>query len=250
MLLLAVVPVVVILIYVYFKDQVNREPFGLLLLSFVMGVLSCFPASLMESMLEVSSPSGILLAPLYTGFVEAGLCEELCKLAVLWIVTWRSRHFDEYFDGIVYAVYVSMGFACLENVLYVFSGTSFGESIQTAAMRAILSIPAHFLFAVAMGYYYSLARFTPRGRGSNFLKAFAVPWLLHGTFDAILLGVQELSGNGVGFQTVQIVLFCLFVWFDIRLWKTGMRRIQTLQELSRQQGFDSQDPFRNFTWKF
>ena len=87
---------------------------------------------------------------LYTGYIVAGFSEELWKLLLLMWVIWRSPHFDEYFDGIVYAVYLSLGFACVENIGYVLQGD---DQMFTALMRGVLAVPAHFLFAVTMGYY-------------------------------------------------------------------------------------------------
>jgi len=248
LLALAILPVLVLGIYVYRQDRFKKEPFGMLLKAFLMGCLSTVPAIFLEQFLSsLYVPIADLLPPafegLYTGFVVAGCSEELCKLLMLSWAVWRSVHFDEYFDGIVYATFVSLGFAGLENVMYVFSSESYSAAIMTGSMRAILSVPGHFLFGVAMGYYFALAKFQPEHRGVNLFKAFLFPMLLHGTFDALLM-IPEAMGDDNG--VITSVLFIFFIIFDIKLWKIGMRRLRHLQELSEDQATEEasyDDPF-------
>ncbi len=170
-----------------------------------------------------------VLNGLYDGFCVAGFCEELCKLLLLWLCVWKSRHFDEYFDGIVYSACVALGFACIENIGYVFGGEDFASSLHIGITRALLSVPAHFLFGVVMGYYFALAKFEARGRLWNLLAALVVPLLLHGTFDALLM-IPENMGEGA--EVVASAMFILFIVFDIRLWKIGNKRLAALQQKS------------------
>ena len=259
LLALAVLPVVVLSIYVYRQDKYEKEPVRMLLKAFFFGCLSALPAVFMEQGLNLfyrsfggdSLPTVFYGA--YEGYIVAGCSEELCKLILLFWAVWRSREFNEYFDGIVYATFVSLGFAGLENIIYVFSQDSFSTAIATGSMRAILSVPGHFLFGVVMGYYFALAKFDSSHRFGNLLKAFLYPMLLHGSFDALLM---IPDGMGEGYEWIAGVLFPLFIFFDIRLWKVGMRRLRHLQELSAQQdeaslGDDSDvvsDPFTGFRW--
>jgi len=200
------------------------------------------PAGLMEQMLSAYQPEHPILGAIYDGYVVAGLSEELWKLLLLMLVIWRSRHFDEYFDGIVYATYLSLGFACVENVMYVFGST---DPMGTAFMRGLLAVPAHFLFAVTMGYYLSIAKFDPEKRPSHLLKAFLFPALLHGTYDALLMVNDALGGNTA---LVSGVLTLVFIYFDVKLWRWGLRRIKRLQERTHEQNFDRQHPFDGFNW--
>ena len=151
LLALSVLPVILLLIYIYRKDKYEKEPIGLLILSCLGGMiaipLDLALVTLIESMIYSSST-------FFSAFFEAGLCEELCKFVILFLIIWWNKNFNEYMDGIVYAVFVGLGFACVENVLYVFEG-----GIATGIVRALLSVPAHFLFAVVMGYFFSLAKF-------------------------------------------------------------------------------------------
>lgn len=245
----AVVPVVLLLWFVYRKDRLNPEPLGRLLLTFFVGCLSVVPAGLMETLLMPLVPSAEtmpVLNGLLDGYLVAGLCEELCKLLLLLWVIWRSPHFDEYFDGVVYAVFLSLGFACVENIGYVMGGE---DPMGTALMRGVLAVPAHFLFAVTMGYYVSLAKFDPAGRRGHLWKAFLYPMLLHGTYDALLMVSSNLEGrDSMVAVVVCIALFVAFVVFDVRMWRWGLRRIKRMQERSQEQDCDRNRPFDGFTW--
>lgn len=233
---LSIFPVIVLAFFIYRKDKFQKEPLKMLIKAFLLGCLSALPAAYLETLLTnaYSLFGGMpgFFSGLYNGYVVAGSSEELCKLLLLFIAVWKSPHFDEYFDGIVYATFLSLGFAGLENVLYVFSQGNFSSAVMTGSMRALLSVPGHFLFGVAMGYYFALAKFEPQKRGRNILLAFLVPMLLHGTFDALLMIPDAMGEEG---QWLNVVMFPLFIWFDIKLWKLGMRRLKNLQQLSEDQ---------------
>lgn len=243
----AVLPVVILLIFIYRKDKYQPEPVGKLLLTFFVGCLSVIPAAFQEGLLSGFSPSEEsmpLAAGLYNGYIVAGFSEEMWKLLLLMWVIWRSRYFDEYFDGIVYAVYLSLGFACVENVMYVFGSE---DPMAIAFTRGLLAVPAHFLFAVMMGYHLSLAKFDPSRRGLHLFRALLYPMLMHGTYDALLMVSSNLGGDE-GQYAVIGVLFVVFVIFDIRMWRWGLKRIKRLQERSKEQTFDRAHPFDGFTW--
>ena len=244
----AIVPVVILLIFIYRKDKYQHEPLGKLLLTFFVGCLSVIPAGLQEMLLMPLAPSADTMPVangIFDGYLVAGVSEELWKLLLLMLVIWRSPHFDEYFDGIVYAAYLSLGFACVENIGYVMGGD---DQMATALMRGLLAVPAHFLFAVIMGYHLSLAKFDPERRGGHLLRAFLYPALLHGTYDALLMISSNLGGDDGSISIVCGVLFIVFVVFDIKMWRWGLKRIKRLQERSKEQTFDRSHPFDGFTW--
>lgn len=231
---LAVLPALLLAFVIYRQDKFEREPFGKLVGVFFFGVLSTLPAIVMELLLEMARPSGAVAGGLYGGFVVAGCCEELSKLVILYWAVWRSREFNEYFDGIVYACFVSLGFACFENVLYVCFQDTVEASLLTGSVRAVLSVPAHFLFGVMMGYYFALAKFDVEHRRRNLVLAFVVPMLMHGTFDSLLMipeGMEEKQELMTG------ALFVAFVVFDVLMWRWGIRRIRKMQRLSMQAAF-------------
>lgn len=247
LLALAVLPVIILAVIVYRQDKYEREPIGKLIKAFIFGVLSAIPAVLMEQFLSIFDPELPVISGIFDGYIVAGCSEEFCKLVLLYLAIWKSREFNEYFDGIVYACFVSLGFACFENILYVFDQETYLDALTTGSVRAIMSVPGHFLFGVMMGYYFALAKFSPARRGSYLFKAFFMPMLLHGTFDALLMIPDSFSD---GADIISGALFILFIYFDIRMWKWGVRRIRKLQELSQQQDFDRNNPFQNFQWKF
>ena len=154
-------------------------------------------------------------------FLLAAIPEELAKLIMLWVLLRKNPHFDEKFDGIVYAVCIGMGFAGIENVIYLVGGIEDGSWIGIGISRALFSIPGHFLFAVLMGYYYSLYYWGI----DRTLKAKAMilvaPVLAHGIFDGILFSMSVDEGLAV------ICLF-LFLYFFNKLRKRGKERIESL----------------------
>ncbi len=237
-LLLAVLPAILLVVYIYRKDKFEKEPFGMLLKAFFFGCLTTIPASLLEGVLQtvyaalLGNGGGLLGYSLYTGFVVAGFSEELFKLLFLAWAVWRSRHFTEYFDGIVYAASVSLGFACVENILYVFGGTTYSEMIHTGIVRAVLSVPAHFLFGVTMGYFFSMAKFEPAKRGQNLRKALFVPLALHGTFDALIFMYSELLND---VPVVGVALMVGFFAFDVWMWRFCVRKLRYMQMKSEVQ---------------
>ena len=250
---IAVLPVLVLAFVVYRQDKYEKEPIGKLIKAFIFGALAILPAVLLEGMLSRFVPPIPVVSGAYMGFVVAGCSEELCKLVMLYWAIWKSREFNEYFDGIVYACFVALGFACFENLGYVLGQESFSEAMVTGSVRALLSVPGHFLFGVMMGYYFSLAKFGHRFgeggkyRGRYLLLAFLVPMLMHGTFDSLLMIPESMES---GSEFVAVALFVLLLWFVVRMWKWGVRRIRHLQELSEQQDEATRmmNPFNGFNW--
>lgn len=137
---------------------------------------------------------------------------------------WRDKNFDEYFDGIVYATFIGLGFACVENIEYVFM---FG--FGTGVVRALLSVPGHFLFGVVMGYFLSMAKFHPEKRGTYLISGLLLAMIAHGLFDWLLM-VSSALGAGLG-----SILYFVFLWGDFKLWKLGLKYINKQQANSRRQ---------------
>lgn len=245
----AVLPVVILLFFIYRKDKLQPEPMGKLIWTFFVGCLSVVPASMMELLLSIFTPSDSVAGGLFTGYVVAGFSEELCKLLLLLWVIWKSPHFDEYFDGIVYAVFLSLGFACVENIMYVVTND---DPMMVATTRGLLAVPAHFLFAVIMGYHLALAKFDLPKRRSHLWHALIYPVLLHGTYDALLMvsdGLTKGSGDEATIGTALAgVLIVVFLVFDVLMWRWGIKRIKRMQERSKEQNFDRMHPFDGFKW--
>jgi len=195
---LAVIPGIVLIVQVYKQDKIEKEPLGLILKLLFGGALTVISAVLLETFGEwliqtiFTVPSRITVA--IDCFLVVGVAEEAGKYLVLKHLTWRHRAFNYRFDGIVYAVCVSMGFAIVENVLYVTSG-----GITTAILRAITAVPGHCIFAIFMGHYYGEAKVCEaRGNIAGMDKyqrlAFMVPVLIHGFYD-FCLSVESLAAT-------------------------------------------------------
>lgn len=222
-ILAAVAPVIILLTYIYSKDRKAPEPTDLLFKSFRYGLLSALAVMVIMAPFSINTEPDTLLQAVSTSFFGAGIPEEFAKWIFLYILIWRSTQFDEYIDGIVYAVFIAMGFACLENVLYVLEG-----GMGVAFTRALLSVPAHFLFGVVMGYFFSMARFVPEQRTRYMVLSIAVPVVMHGCFDTLAFWMDTLD------ESYYIGVFVLFILFDIYLWRAGIRAIRKSVAMSEQ----------------
>ncbi|MBP5663538.1 MAG: PrsW family intramembrane metalloprotease [Bacteroidales bacterium] len=221
LLLISILPVVILLGYIYLKDKNEREPLGLLLKAFFCGTLVAVLILLwgvFEGIAGFSLTAFAENSAVLKSFFQAAIPEEGLKFLFLYWLIWNNKEFNEHFDGIVYAVFVSMGFACVENILYVYSG-GFG----TGVARALLAVPGHFLFAVIMGYFFSRARFTPLKRKYLLAMAFICPVLAHGLYDTLCFAM-EMYGESTGLSSV---LNVVFIAFDIKLWQIGLKAIRT-----------------------
>ena len=187
----AVVPALVLMNYVYKQDKRNKEPIGLLGMCILMGVCAALASIALE---------GIGISALNMSQIDQ--TTPLYILFFLYLKTWKNPNFDYKFDGIIYAVFVSLGFAAFENIKYVFS---YGLSV--ALPRAILAIPGHMTFAVVMGVFYGRAKYLENhGQPGKWLYIF-LGWffavLLHGFYDTCaMLGTAESS-----------VVFSVFIIF-------------------------------------
>ncbi len=185
LLALSIAPGIAICFYIYAKDKYNKEPLGLLIKCFFMGVLSAALAVLIEiwggNMLSKWMPERNVAHLLLESFFIVALTEEWCKYFMLKKFAYRHAAFDEPFDGIVYSVMVSMGFATIENVGYVMQ-----YGMDTAVMRMFLSVPAHGAFAVLMGYFVGIAKMDSTKETINLAKGLLLATLFHGIFDGFL----------------------------------------------------------------
>lgn len=217
----ALLPAIILCVYVYKKDRVEKEPMGLLIKLLLGGAtIGVFGAIILEIAFK-----SIVLKPMFADFIigydrygEAvfadsvrhvknfieyffgvGLIEEGIKLAILIMFTRKNKEFNSLFDGIIYSIFVSLGFAALENVFYVLE-----NGFVNAIMRGLLSVPGHMFFAVLMGYYYSLWHITdkatqmekmykslglihsasPEFKSRKYVVlALVVPTIVHGAYD-------------------------------------------------------------------
>lgn len=185
---ITLLPVICFILWIYYKDKYNKESIYILLKYFVLGIIISFFAIIIEKILVDKNIFEDDTNLIYTAFVVAGCTEEILKGITLFIFANREESYDEKLDGIIYSIFLSLGFATVENIIYV-NYEKVVSILQIAFSRAIISIPAHVMFAITMGYYFSKYKFENNGvkRRQNLILAFLIPILLHGIFDFILM---------------------------------------------------------------
>lgn len=233
--LLAVIPSVFLLIKVYQADKVEKEPAPLLFKLFIKGLESAFFAAVVEALLinfglntlvhlGLIEGEGSFLYHAIEAFLIVAVAEEGFKYYFLKKITWNHPAFDYRFDAVVYAVFVSLGFATIENILYVWgSQIESGTGLQLSVYRGVLSVPAHCVFAVAMGIHYGAAKYAQGHEQfdleeAGLRKAFLVPVLMHGFFDFALMMNQPLYTG---------LFFVFVILADYRALKAVGRASQT-----------------------
>ena len=183
-LMLAIAPGVAISAYIIFKDEYNREPRKHLIISFLLGALSIIPAMLLELPITFTEQSLFFQSTLgnaLKAYFMVALPEEACKYFMLKKYAYRQPEYDEPFDGIVYAVMVGMGFATVENIMYVYE-----YGVATGVVRMFLAVPAHATFAIIMGYFMGKAKFSQKRETYLLLAGLFWAVVFHGSYDFFL----------------------------------------------------------------
>lgn len=216
----ALSPVAALIMLLLVIDRHDKEPAKLLIFQFIAGCLISIPAIFIEGLLErFNIFSGTIIGIAYTSFIVAGLTEESLKRTSVYIVSYHKPAYNEKLDGIIYCAFASLGFAAVENIMYIINFEAENPSI--ALYRGIFSVPGHMLFAVTMGYYISLSKFAPTFAlmRSYKIKSLLYPVLLHGTFNFIL--------------SLNIHWLFAFVPFVIFLWIFNIKKLRTFSKESR-----------------
>ncbi len=246
--LAAIIPAFLLMLFVFIKDRAEKEPFGLLAILFGAGALSYMPLWFLES------KAGVLLDDLFSkyrifthegavkftsetaenvhsllfSFLVVALLEESVKWAIMYFVTFKNKNFNYMFDGIVYSVFVSMGFAAVENIRYAWEA-----GWDTLFLRSVGSVPAHLLFSVVSGCCYTFwhTRFLAKKKESELASSGAItikkpfksgclllvswilPVLLHGTYNSVMKFSTTSLTLGFYIVTTAIYLVC-FIGID------------------------------------
>ncbi len=156
-----------------------------LIVSFFLGCLAIIPAVFVEqgfSYLDNGTVAGVAIF----SYAVVALSEEFSKFLGVRFYSYNKKSFDEPLDGIVYCVMVGMGFATLENLLYVLKYAEMGQGLQVGIKRMFLSVPAHATFAIVMGYFVGKAKFSVRNGFWLMLAGLLGAVFFHGTFDFFL----------------------------------------------------------------
>lgn len=190
-------PGVSLLAYFYLRDRYQAEPIGLVIRSFILGGLLVFPIMVIEYAFQDEQ---LLQNWFSKSFLLSGLLEEFSKWFIVVYTAYHHAEFNERYDGIVYATAVSLGFASIENIFYLFS-----YGIHFALWRAVLPVSSHALFGVIMGYYIGQAKFAVFKKRWLAVALFSAAGL-HGLYDALL----HLNNKWV----YLVIPFMLLLWWE------------------------------------
>ena len=207
----AIAPGLALLSYFYLKDQYETEPISVVVKTFLFGVLLVLPIMFIQYVLETEH---ILDTDFANAFLWAALLEEFFKWFILIYVIYQHIAFDEPYDGIVYGAGVSLGFATMENILYLLA-----NGVEHAFTRAILPVSSHALFGVIMGYYLGKAKFSTEKNRFYLILALVIPLSLHGIYDYILISQK--------FWVYLIMPFMIYLWW------LGMKKVKKARLLSK-----------------
>ena len=207
MVILAIIPGIILFFVVWKLDTVEKESPALLAKLFFGGALTIISAQLLglggEKLLRLAVPDVQSIWYIFLfSFLLIGLVEEAGKFLVLRLITWKDKEFNYTFDGVVYAVVVSLGFAVVENIIYVILHGS-----DVNLVRVLLSVPGHMVYAVFMGFFYGQARYA-KGDGDSrasighTLAAIMVPTVMHGFYSFCI---------GTGSK----VFFIMFIVYEV-----------------------------------
>nr|WP_321245299.1 PrsW family glutamic-type intramembrane protease [uncultured Psychroserpens sp.] len=195
LILLAIAPICIIILYVYFKDKYDKEPKRLLLYSFLLGaIVSIIVTTIIYIIFDMLMPLEDKFSvpqQFIKAFLVVGLTEEFSKYIIVRYYAQPKKAFDEPYDGIMYAVMVSMGFAATENIMYVLE-----SGYITGILRALTAVPAHATFGILMGYFMGKAKFSKNRIKLNLL-GLLLAVTFHGFYDFFLF-IEFIPGIWVG----------------------------------------------------
>lgn len=206
----AIAPAFALLSFFYLKDEYELEPIIDIFRNFLYGFLLVFPLMFIQFAVMEEQ---LIEHEILQSYLLFGLLEEFFKWFLFLFVTFKNSKFLTAYDGIVYGVSISLGFATFENVLYLFA-----HGIEFAFSRAIFPVSAHALFGVIMGYYMGKASMRPEKKNFFIFLAFILPFLLHGTYDYILMAIGDWWIYGI-------------VPFMIFLWVYSLRKVKVANEI-------------------
>jgi len=220
LLILAIAPVITIVLWIYLKDKYDKEPIHILTKFFTFGVLISVLAIYIEEWFIKINIFSESMDIFYMSFIVAGLVEEGLKSLILIPNLLKEKNFNEKLDGIIYSVFLSLGFATVENIIYILYEDP-TSAFEVGVIRSIISVPAHMMFGVIMGYYISKYKFTDcKSKKRNLILAIILPILLHGVFDFILMIQYRWS----------IIVFIAYI---VYLWKISLDKIDEYTNNSR-----------------
>ncbi len=210
----AIAPALALFSYLYLRKQIAKEPSKTLFHAFIYGAIMTFPILFIQHVFEEEH---VFNNEFFRNVVFTSSLEEFFKWIILFILVYKTIEFEDAYDGILYGASVSLGFATVENILYLLS---FG--LDTAFIRALLPVSSHALFGVVMGYYLGKAKFSATSEKAKWIAiAFLAPFLLHVLYNSILYSYDD--------WLYLMIPFMLFLWWF------GLTRVKYAHTFAMQQ---------------
>lgn len=211
LILLAMIPSIIIGFIIYKKDVVEKEPTLLLIKLFAIGALSTGVALFFEIYIEkffIFFEKIVFLNIFIKSFIIIGFCEEFVKWFFTYIICWKQKDFNYTYDAIVYTVFISLGFATIENIIAILSDNG---GVLLAIQRGLITVPAHAFFGIISGYYLGISKkYEARGwhkkYKKNIILSIILPILVHGVFDFLLFSSTKIS-------FVVAIMFILYLYY-------------------------------------
>jgi RsiW-degrading membrane proteinase PrsW (M82 family) len=200
LLVLSLAPGIFWLWYFYHRDRYEPEPLSWIVVVYFLGIAVTIPVAIIEGI------AGLFISGVIIAVIVAPVVEEYGKYFVVRHTVYTTPVFNEPMDGIVYAAAAALGFATLENVIYVFSSETIPDALGTGIVRAVLSVPGHALFSIMWGYALGRARFLPPGQRPGVIGAgLILAMVFHGIFNFLLI-------FDLGFALLVLVLTPVMWW--------------------------------------
>jgi len=228
MLFAGLLPAILLVLYVRYRDRQQPEPWSKIIKGVFYGILSIVVTIIIN---QIWSPFPYIMGlgwlydipivrGIFTSFYNAAIPEETAKLFMLWLLLRKNQEFNQNIDGIVYAVCVAMGFAGLENVMYIFNAEE--DPWQAIAItRCLFAVPGHYIFGVLMGFFYSIVHFRPNKFGKYKNMIWIAPIFAHGVYDSICFFGEEHYLFGA-------LIYIPLIWFCVKMHKFCFRRINKM----------------------
>lgn len=224
--IVSVLPVFLIGMFIYKKDR-EKETAKLLIKLFLGGIGSCFLVLILTSILDLIFPIFSadtkdlnLIELIVYVFIGVALVEEFCKWIMAYKISYNDKDFDEFYDAILYCMFVALGFACFENLLYVYE-----HGVGTGIARALLAVPGHACDGMFMGYYFGLSKLGSLNNRNdlkikNLILSILVPTIVHGIYDYCLL-------------TQRAIFILLFLVFVVCTYVYVLKNIKKISSINR-----------------
>jgi len=214
LLTVAIAPALALFSYLYLRKQIAKEPSKSLFHAFIYGAIMTFPILFIQHVFEEEH---VFTNEFFRNVLFTSSLEEFFKWIIIFILVYKTIEFEDAYDGILYGASVSLGFATVENILYLLS---FG--LDTAFIRALLPVSSHALFGVVMGYYFGKAKFSIVSEKAKWIAvAFLAPFLLHVLYNSILFTYD--------YWLYLMIPFMLFLWWF------GLTRVKYAHTFAMQQ---------------